>query len=92
LDSAISSILGRESTKTLLYAIAVRFKLGEGELEKSPLKVIEGLNLILGREGYLVLEPAIISEIKFRFHIPSQKTHDLHSTLEESRKAFLKSP
>jgi hypothetical protein len=91
VDSAVSAVLGRDSRATLFYAIQIKFNMNEGELQRSPLKVIEGLNSILGSAGYVVLEPAIISEIKSRFGISHRKASDLHSVLEESRKLFLKS-
>ena len=87
----MSSILGRESATTFFYAIQVRYNLRDGELEKNPLKAIEGLNSILGRPGYLILEPAIISEIRSRFGISNRKAVDLDSILEESKNLFLRS-
>jgi len=89
IDRALTSILGKDAAYSLHYAVATNLHLSQTELERSPEKLVDGLNMILGQNGFLTLEPAMINEICYHFRISGGERKNLRAVIEEARKTYL---
>ena len=89
IERAISSILGKDATYSLFYAVATNLRLSEKELERSPDKLIEGLQLILGHNGFTTLERGIVNEICQQFRVSGAERMTLREVIDEARRSYL---
>jgi predicted Zn-dependent protease with MMP-like domain len=88
IDKAASSILGKDGAYTFYYAIQERHNIPVESFPQKPLVVLEYLKEFLGEAGYVLIEHAIISEIKHTFGIRSETT-DIDALTKEAKLSYL---
>ena len=89
IDESLASVLGRETIDTFYYSIQESYNIPKSKFPEKPLELIEKLRIILGEIGFRVLEKAIVSEIKERFHLYETK-QDLVSVISLAKQSYLR--
>ncbi|MDG6906029.1 MAG: hypothetical protein JRN20_09625 [Nitrososphaerota archaeon] len=90
VDEAISSVLGRETTSTLYYAIQMRYDLSDEKFRQKPLDLIQHLQEILGESGFQTIEGSIRSNIKKEFDVKGPEDQlDFPELVELAKRNYL---